>query len=103
MIGAHTGLTEKVLAYKPRDPPVVEIQPPQDRAFFADPQKKALFSSATNIKHLTPYIGTELTGVQLSKLDGKQKDELALLVAEVSVTPICLNDHQIPDGEDCED
>jgi sulfonate dioxygenase len=93
MIGAHTGLTEKVLAYKPIDPPVEEIQPPKDRAFFADPQKKSLLSAVTNIKHLTPYIGTELYGVQLSQLDEKQKDELALLVAEVSITLIALKNH----------
>ncbi|GAM43124.1 alpha-ketoglutarate-dependent sulfonatedioxygenase [Talaromyces pinophilus] len=85
MIGAHTGLTEKVLAYKPIDPPVEEIQPPKDRAFFADPRKKSLLSAVTDIKHLTPYIGTELVGVQLSQLNEKQKDELALLVAERGV------------------
>lgn len=83
MIGAHTGLTEKVLSYKPSNPPIEEIQPPRDRAFFADPEKKSLLSAVTKVKHLTPYIGTELQGIQISKLDEKQKDELALLVAEV--------------------
>lgn len=36
---------------------------------------------------LTPSIivGTELNGVQLSKLTDQQKDELALLVAEVRI------------------
>lgn len=97
MIGAHTGLTDKVLAYKPIDPPVEEIQPPKDRAFFADPQNRALLSAVTDIKHLTPYIGTELIGVQLSKLDAKQKDELALLVAEVSITSIDPNNQQLQD------
>ncbi|KAL2826112.1 hypothetical protein BDW59DRAFT_161238 [Aspergillus cavernicola] len=85
MPGAHTGLTEKVLSYKPIDPPLEEIQPPKDRAFFADPEKKTLLSAATKVKHLTPYIGTELQGIQISKLDDKQKDELALLVAERGV------------------
>lgn len=83
MIGAHTGLTEEVLSYKPSNPPIEEIQPPKDRALFADPEKKSLLSAVTKVKHLTPYIGTELQGIQLSKLDEKQKDELALLVAEV--------------------
>ncbi|KAJ0414878.1 hypothetical protein BJY00DRAFT_305284 [Aspergillus carlsbadensis] len=85
VVGAHTGLTEKVFAYKPIDPPLTEIDPPKDRAFFADPEKKALLSAATRVKHLTPYIGTELQGIQLSKLDEKQKDELALLIAERGV------------------
>ncbi|KAL4915209.1 hypothetical protein BDW62DRAFT_188845 [Aspergillus aurantiobrunneus] len=85
MIGAHTGLTEKVLSYKPSDPPLQEFLPPKDRAFFADTEKKSLLSATTKVKHLTPYIGTELQGVQLSKLDAKQKDELALLVAERGV------------------
>ncbi|CRG83308.1 hypothetical protein PISL3812_00659 [Talaromyces islandicus] len=85
MIGAHTGLTEKIFAYKPIDPPVEEIKPPKDRAFFADPQKASLLSAVTKVKNLTPYIGTELQGVQLSQLNEKQKDELALLVAERGV------------------
>jgi hypothetical protein len=82
----HTGLTPAVLAFKPTDPPVEEIQPPTDRARLADPSKAALLSAA-KVKHLTPYIGTELQGVQLSQLDEKQRDELALLVAEVSLPP----------------
>lgn len=82
-----TGITEKVLAYKPIDPPVQEFEPPKDRAFFADPEKKALLSAVTKVRHVTPYIGTQLVGVQLSQLDAKQKDELALLVAEVGVFP----------------
>ncbi|EED13999.1 alpha-ketoglutarate-dependent sulfonate dioxygenase, putative [Talaromyces stipitatus ATCC 10500] len=85
MIGAHTGLNEKVLAYRPSDPPVEEIRPPKDRAFFADLEKRSLLSAVTKVKHLTPYIGTELQGVQLSQLDEKQKNELALLVAERGV------------------
>ncbi|KAL4942997.1 hypothetical protein BDV06DRAFT_235096 [Aspergillus oleicola] len=47
MLGAHTGLTPEVLSYKPIHPPVEEIQPPKDRAFFADPDKKLLLSAAT--------------------------------------------------------
>ncbi|KAL4871691.1 hypothetical protein BDV12DRAFT_205995 [Aspergillus spectabilis] len=85
MIGAHTGLTEKIFSYEPIDPPVKEVQPPKDRAFFADPEKKSLLSAATEVSHLTPYIGTELVGIQLSQLNNKQKDELALLVAERGV------------------
>jgi sulfonate dioxygenase len=84
MSSTHTGITEQVLSYKAPDPPVQAFQPPTDRAFFADPNKKSLLSAAKEVNKLTPYIGTELVGVQLSKLTDKQKDELALLVAEVS-------------------
>ena len=83
MSTAHTGITEQVLAYKAPDPPVKEFEPPTDRAFFADPEKKSLLAAAKEVNKLTPYIGTELVGIQLSQLNDKQKDELALLVAEV--------------------
>ncbi|KAF2797113.1 putative alpha-ketoglutarate-dependent sulfonate dioxygenase [Melanomma pulvis-pyrius CBS 109.77] len=82
---AHTGLTEQVLSYKPPHPPVKEFEPPKDRAFFADPTKKSLLEAATKVKKLTPYIGTELEGIQLSQLTDAQKDELALLAAERGV------------------
>ncbi|EXJ87458.1 hypothetical protein A1O3_04418 [Capronia epimyces CBS 606.96] len=81
----HTGITEQVLTYKAPDPQPAHFEPPKDRAFFADPEKKALLSAAKEIRHLTPYIGTELVGVQLSQLTDAQKDELALLVSERGV------------------
>lgn len=79
------GLTEKVMNYKPPHPPVEEFEPAKDRAAFANPEKKSLFSAATKVRHLTPHVGTELVGVQLSKLTPDQKDELALLAAERGV------------------
>ncbi|KAK4500737.1 hypothetical protein PRZ48_008927 [Zasmidium cellare] len=61
-----------------------------DREFIdpgsrADKSKKALFSAAKEVKHLTSHIGTELVGLQLKDLTDQQKDELALLIAERSV------------------
>ncbi|WVW85177.1 hypothetical protein I302_107215 [Kwoniella bestiolae CBS 10118] len=56
-----------------------------DPATRADPEKKALFGAATKVHHLGAHAGTELVGVQLSKLTDQQKDELALLVAERAV------------------
>lgn len=53
-----------------------------DRGKYADPEKKALFGAAKEVKHLTKHIGTEIVGLQLSELNDKQKDELALLIAE---------------------
>ena len=80
---AHTGLTPAVLNYKPPDPLVPEFEVQPDRASFADPTKNSLLSRASKVEDLTPWIGTQLHGVQLSQLTDAQKDELALLVAEV--------------------
>lgn len=51
-------------------------QPVTERALFADPEKKSLFSAAAKVQHLTPAIGTEITGIDLRQLSDKQKDEL---------------------------
>ncbi|KAG8212963.1 hypothetical protein J3R82DRAFT_11329 [Butyriboletus roseoflavus] len=64
--------------------PLKEIEV-TDRGQFADPEKKALFSAAKKVQHLTPAIGTEITGIDLRQLTFAQKDELALLVAERGV------------------
>ena len=80
----HTGITPAVLAYKAPDPIPARFEPPRDRAFFANPKKTSLLSAASKVSNITPYIGTELSGIQLGKLTDEQKDELALLAAEVS-------------------
>lgn len=51
----------------------------------ADPAKQSLLSAATKVTDLTTHIGTEIEGLQLKDLTGKQKDELGLLIAERSV------------------
>ena len=76
-------LTAEVLSYKAPQPPLQAFEPPKDRALFADPQKRSLLTAAKVVRDLTPYIGTELEGIQLSQLTDKQRDELALLVSEV--------------------
>jgi hypothetical protein len=76
-------VTPAVMAYTPPDPPLEEFTPARDRAFFADPKKASLLAQASAVEEVTPYIGTELKGVQLTKLTDAEKDELALLVAEV--------------------
>jgi sulfonate dioxygenase len=83
MATVTTTITPAVLAYNPPHPELKEFVPARDRAFFADPSKASLLALATSAEEVTPYIGTELKGVQLSKLTDQQKDELALLVAEV--------------------
>lgn len=78
-------ITPKVLDYRPPHQPLEEFEPARDRAFFADPKKASLLSQASSIEEVTPLIGTELKGIQLSQLTDTQKDELALLVAERGV------------------
>ncbi|CCE86262.1 Piso0_004741 [Millerozyma farinosa CBS 7064] len=56
--------------------------PYTERGKNADPGKKALIGAAKEVRHLTKHIGTEIVGLQLSDLNDKQKDELALLIAE---------------------
>lgn len=53
-----------------------------ERGKNADPEKKALFGAAKEVRNLTKHVGTEIIGLQLSDLNDKQKDELALLIAE---------------------
>lgn len=50
----------------------------------ADPKLPNLFpkNSETKLKSLTPKLGTDVNGVQLSQLDNAGKDELALFVAQ---------------------
>ena len=58
----------------------------------ADPAKAGLLKGAT-VSNITPRIGTEIRGVQISALSSEGLDELALLAAErgvvVFVSPLC--------------
>lgn len=62
-----------------------KAHPYSDAGFRADPDKKELFKAAKAVNHITSHIGTEIVGIQLKDLNDKQKDELALLVAERGV------------------
>lgn len=60
----------------------------KDRGLDADPAKPNLLSkgkSDLKVTKLTPRVGTEITGLQLSQLTDAQKNELALLIAERGV------------------
>ncbi|KAF4764186.1 hypothetical protein HAV15_000500 [Penicillium sp. str.  len=80
----HPHFNEKIKNHVPPEPLREPFTPPKDRAFFADPEKKALFSVAKQVD-LTESIGTVLENVQLSQLNETQLDELALLVNERGV------------------
>ncbi|KAF9514316.1 hypothetical protein BS47DRAFT_1372346 [Hydnum rufescens UP504] len=55
-----------------------------DAGSRADPAKPHLLATATT-ENLTPYIGTEIKGVQISQLNQEGLDELALYAAERKV------------------
>ena len=83
-ITIHPHFNPKIKEWNPPEKLREEVEPPRDRAFFADPEKKALLSVAT-LTDLTESIGSVLEGVQLSQLNPTQLDELALLVNERGV------------------
>ncbi|OAD76127.1 hypothetical protein PHYBLDRAFT_143110 [Phycomyces blakesleeanus NRRL 1555(-)] len=66
----------------------------------ADPKKASLYDNAEKIFDLTPNVGTEIHGIQLSKLTNQQKDDLALLIAERGVVFFKKQDINIVQGED---
>ncbi|KAI0132971.1 hypothetical protein BJ170DRAFT_719151, partial [Xylariales sp. AK1849] len=74
----HPNFSSKIKDHVPPEAPRQELSVEKDRAAFADPSKKALFSVAKRTD-LTESIGTVLENVQLSQLTPKQLDELALL------------------------
>jgi sulfonate dioxygenase len=51
----------------------------------ADPAKPNLLNPNTTVKHVSPYLGTEISGVQISSLTKEGLDELALYAAERKV------------------
>lgn len=51
----------------------------------ADPKKPHLLNEAVSIKNVSPYLGSEIKGVQISALTKEGLDELALFTAERKV------------------
>ena len=56
-----------------------------DRGFFGDFRFKSLKNSDIKFKHVSPKLGLEVDGIQLSNLNNQQKDDLALLVETYGV------------------
>lgn len=57
-----------------------------DRGFFGDPTFDSLLKGTGAVKkNITPKLGSEIRGLQLSKLTDRQKDDLALLVEQRGV------------------
>ncbi|KIJ49229.1 hypothetical protein M422DRAFT_247028 [Sphaerobolus stellatus SS14] len=77
----------KYEAYLPHwDPVYFSPCPPFDfidPASRADPSKPLLFGNKNfKIRNLTPKMGSEISGIQLSQLTEAEKDELALIISE---------------------
>lgn len=79
---------DQAYAVRQDDVPFIE------RGKNADPEKKALFGAAEEVIDLTKNVGTEIVGLQLAELNDKQKDELALLIAERVV--VFFRDQKLP-------
>ncbi|KAL1955678.1 hypothetical protein VTO42DRAFT_8223 [Malbranchea cinnamomea] len=78
---AYLPVYDTYTKYPPTEP--FEVK---DRGHFADKAKPNLLQApGISVTRLTPLIGTEIRGIQLSQLTNEQKDELALLVAERGV------------------
>ena len=66
-----------------------------DHGKDADPSFKDLLPEGSTIQKLTPTIGSEVTGIQLSKLTPAAKDQLALLIAQRKV--VAFRDQDLAD------
>jgi sulfonate dioxygenase len=58
--------------------PFVHVDPAL-RALSHD-NPRAFLDNATSVRELTPYLGTEVTGINLAELDSPGRDQLALEV-----------------------
>ncbi|KAI9012490.1 hypothetical protein CLU79DRAFT_722257 [Phycomyces nitens] len=76
---------ESYLVYPKTTYPELKPFDHSDPGHRADSKKASLYDNATKVFDLTPGIGTEIHGLQLSKLTDQQKNDLALLVAERGV------------------
>ncbi|KAG8933113.1 hypothetical protein FRC02_012405 [Tulasnella sp. 418] len=86
----HQDASDEQAKYLPTFPdvkwdPLVETMDFVDKGHKADPKKRSLLEAATAVEHLTPLIGTELSGIDMRHLTEQQKNDLALLVAERGV------------------
>jgi taurine dioxygenase len=61
--------------------PALEETPYEDKGLRGDPKFRNLLRDATGVFDHNPKIGTEVQGVDLSKLDNAQRDDLARLIA----------------------
>ncbi|ORX46130.1 TauD-domain-containing protein [Hesseltinella vesiculosa] len=88
------------LVFPEKKYPEIEVFEHENRGKRGDPKKASLFDNASKVFDLTPHIGTEIHGLQLSQLTEQQKDDLALLVAERGVLVFRDQDINVDEGLD---
>ena len=71
--------------YKYSDKRLTSTQVHDDPGLRANPAKPNLVTPNTSTTHLSPDLGTEIKGVQISELSQEGLDELALYAAERKV------------------
>ncbi|KIJ14840.1 hypothetical protein PAXINDRAFT_163237 [Paxillus involutus ATCC 200175] len=65
--------------------PPTQVYEHVDPGLKADPAKPHLLTPETKLNHISPYLGTEIAGIQISQLSEEGLDELALYAAERKV------------------
>ncbi|GAV30657.1 hypothetical protein PMKS-004174 [Pichia membranifaciens] len=76
-----------------------------DRGLFGDPTFKSLREDNKDVtfRKVSPKLGLEVDGIQLSTLSNKQKDDLALLVETVGVVAFRNQDFKLQDFDKIKD
>lgn len=75
--------------------PPLEFHKFEDPGLRADPSFPNLLNGKVTLKPITPKLGTEIKGLQLTQLSDAAKDELALLIAQRGV--VILEDQDFVD------
>ncbi|KAJ3487019.1 hypothetical protein NLI96_g3817 [Meripilus lineatus] len=79
------GMSSQIPSRRSRSLTHIMILEHTDVGLRADPKKPHLLHEGVTLKHLSPFLGTEVKGVQLSQLTKEGLDELALYTAERKV------------------
>ncbi|QRV76175.1 TfdA family taurine catabolism dioxygenase TauD [Ceratobasidium sp. AG-Ba] len=65
--------------------PFEHVDPAARASELPEAEQRTFLRTATRVRNLTPKIGTEVTGIDLTSLDGPARDQLALEVARRGV------------------